>query len=145
MIGTNSSATGFACVSVGDGVVTRGAFQVDVRDNITFPERVTGENGERPFSPEDIDRIVAALDDIVLTYDAFEAQNFSPPGFASRARSAIDLAKTAMAKHRETLISNLPATPMTPLPPSTAEDVTDVTETSDQVLQERNVAVATPN
>ena len=78
-LGQGSKAAGFACISVGDDVVTRGAFQVKLGSQLTLPNLTT----------EEIEKTIASLTDLCLTYQALSEQNFSPPEFGENATRAI--------------------------------------------------------
>ena len=78
-LGQGSKAAGFACISVGDGVVTRGAFQVKLGSQLTLPNLTT----------EEIEKTIASLTDLCLTYQALSEQNFAPPEFGENATRAI--------------------------------------------------------
>jgi hypothetical protein len=85
-LGNGTRAAGFACISVGDGADTRGAFQVDVQSKLTLPSMTRDQAQE----------IVDSLLDMLSTYEAFERQGFAPAGFAEKAKYAIDFGITVL-------------------------------------------------
>ena len=90
-IGNGALANGFCCVSVGDGSITRGAFQVRMTEKLSIPSEITVQN---------LDNTVAALQDLCLTYQAMVEQNHAPAEFAVRAKAAIDVAVDALIAKR---------------------------------------------
>ena len=78
-LGKNAKSAGFACISVGDDVVTRGAFQVKLGTQLTLPE----------MTVEQIEKTINSLTDLCLTYQALSEQNFAPPNFGEEATRAV--------------------------------------------------------
>ena len=109
-LGNGSSSSGICCVSIGDGASTRGAFQVNVTPNLSFPTESTVEQ---------FDQLIAALKDVCLTYQALVDQKFAPATFAVRAKAAIDIAIDACSRRRDELNAAAAAQPA----PTTAAQV----------------------
>lgn len=95
-IGNSSRAAGICCVSVGDGAISRGAYQVEIRSKITFPAEATVES---------FDSLITALQDVNLTYQALVEQKFAPEEFGVRSKAAIEIALDACARRRSELIA----------------------------------------
>lgn len=98
-IGNGARGSGFCCVSIGDGASTRGAYQVEVRSTLTFPENTT---------VQELDQCMAALQDINLTYKALVDQKFAPEDFGVRANAAIEIAMDYCRRHRVKLAAITP-------------------------------------
>lgn len=90
-LGNGSSASGFCCVSVGDGAATRGAFQVKMTETLSVPTDATVQN---------LDDTIAALKDLCLTYQAMVSQNHAPAEFGVRSKAAIDVAVDALERRK---------------------------------------------
>lgn len=130
-IGNGALANGFCCVSVGDGSITRGAFQVRMTEKLSIPSEVTVQN---------LDNTVAALQDLCLTYQAMVEQNHAPAEFAVRAKAAIDVAVDALNRKKAQMVAaTSTATTDTPTPVSATpaaasmEPVTNVATSAGQV------------
>lgn len=93
-IGAGSSAKGFCCVSVGDGVNTIGAFQVKVGSSLTVPSDITVEN---------IETLIVQLKDMNEQYQAMTAQKFAPADFGKRAAIAVASAIRGLEQKRDAL------------------------------------------
>jgi hypothetical protein len=90
-LGNGARASGFCCLSVGDGATTRGAFQVEVRSNLSLPSDITQES---------IDNVIAQLNDVSLTYKSMEEQEHAPKGFGVRSAAAINIAIDTLSRHK---------------------------------------------
>lgn len=130
-IGNGALANGFCCVSVGDGSITRGAFQVRMTEKLSIPSEITVQN---------LDNTVAALQDLCLTYQAMVEQNHAPAEFAVRAKAAIDVAVDALNRKKAQMVAaTSTATTDTPTPVSATpaaasmEPVTNVATSAGQV------------
>lgn len=93
-LGNGAHARGVCCIAFGDGVVARGAFKVDVRSTVTFPENT---------SVEDMDTLMAAVTDLNLTYQALVEDGFAPAEFGVRSKAAIDIILDTCTRHRTKL------------------------------------------
>lgn len=114
-IGNGSRASGFCCVSIGDGATTRGAYQIEVRSTLTFPENTTVEA---------LDQLMAALQDINLTYKALVEQRFAPEDFGVRSNAAITIAMDYCQRYRAQLAAT--KTPTISTSSATVESTTVV-------------------
>jgi hypothetical protein len=90
-LGNGARASGFCCLSIGDGATTRGAFQVEVRSNLSLPQDITEES---------VDNVIAQLNDAALTYKSMEEQEHAPKGFGVRSAAAISIAIDTLSRHK---------------------------------------------
>lgn len=118
-LGTGASASGFCCLSIGDGAVTRGAYQVVVTQKLTFPDATTIEV---------LDALNNALADLSLTHQALVEQKFAPPEFGVRSKGAIDIAIDACTRRRQQLVDA--ATPVDTTPPLVPKDKEEAASSS---------------
>lgn len=80
--GNGAKAVGIACISVGDGVVTRGAYQVSVTSNISCPDDLSNDK---------ITEFINALNELSLTYQALSDQKVAPKSFGVQATAAVNI------------------------------------------------------
>jgi hypothetical protein len=136
-LGNGSAALGLCCVSVGDGAVTRGAFQVKMTETLSFPSEITEKN---------ITDTVSALQDLCLTYQAMVDQNHAPADFGVRSKAAIDVAVDSLNRHKARLAAASTPTPVettTATPVVTSVDTPTVTSVQATSVQATSVQ-ATP-
>lgn len=89
-LGVDAEAYGIGCISIGDGVVTRGLFQVEISDKVTLPNDLTKASAVATLRE---------LDKLELLYASFVEQKFAPEEFESKYKKAVTVFKDLIEKH----------------------------------------------